>query len=40
MWENKVQPDRTQMTIQYGTEKARFAIRITKASIQAHTQSI
>jgi len=30
MWRNIVQPDRTQMTIQYGVEKMRLSCRTTK----------
>ena len=40
MWKNKVQPDRTQITTQYGAEKIRFACRITKVIIQTHTQNM
>lgn len=35
---NTVQPDRPQMTIQYGVEKIRLAI--TKARIQTHTHNM
>ena len=30
MWKNMVGPDRPHVTIQYGSEKVRFATRITK----------
>jgi hypothetical protein len=34
MWKNMVEPDRPQMTIQYGTENVQFNV------IQTHTQNI
>jgi hypothetical protein len=37
MWENMVQPDRQQNTIQYGAQNTRFVYSITKARIQTHT---
>ena len=40
MWKNKVKPDRTQMTAQYGAEQMRFSCIITKTMIQTHTQNM
>jgi len=38
MWENLVEPDRPQMTIQYGAEEMQFACQIIKATILKHNQ--
>ena len=37
LWNNTVEPDRPQIAIQWGSEKMRFASRITKATIQTFT---
>ena len=39
MWENMVQPNKQQKTIQYGAQNIRFAYRITKARIHTHTHT-
>ena len=40
MWKVIVEPDRPQMTIQYGAVKMRFACWITRARMQTHTHTI
>ena len=38
MWENMVEPDRPQMTIQYGAGEMQFVCQIIKATIVKHNQ--
>jgi hypothetical protein len=40
MWKNMVELDRSQMTIKYGTGKARSAYQITNVRIQTQTHSV
>ena len=40
MCQNVVQPDRPQMTKQYGAGKMRFAFQMTNASTQAHSRNL
>jgi len=40
MWKNVVEPDRSQMTIKHGAEKAQSAGRLPNVRIQTHTHSV